>query len=274
VIQFPRIAQRFFNQPLALLPAHALLVAQLLREGGDSTALLPAGMDEDRPERRRYDVAGGVAVVPIRGCLVHGSAGWWWGETPYGAIRANIAAALGDHDVKAIALHVDSPGGEVAGCFDLADAIYAMRGEKPIWAILDESAYSAAYALASAADRIIVPRTGGTGSIGVVTMHVDITRALDEAGITVTTIQYGERKTDSYPTTKLSDPALARIQADIDKMGDLFVETAARNRGVSAEKIRDTEAGTFLGADGVAVGLADEVLSPDEAFMSLIEQIG
>jgi ClpP class serine protease len=140
-------------------------------------------------------------------------------------------------------------------------------------AIVDENAYSAAYALASAADQIFVPKTGGVGSIGVITMHVDVTKALEEMGIKVTTVQYGSRKSDSYPTTPLSEEARARIQQDIDTMGELFVETVARNRGIAAEKVRATEAGCFLGAAGVEQGLADGVMSPDEALLSLIEEI-
>ncbi|TOL42864.1 serine peptidase, partial [Vibrio parahaemolyticus] len=70
-----------------------------------------------------------------------------------------------------ICLDIDSPGGEVAGCFDLVDLIYELRGKKPIYAILSENAYSAAYAIASAADKIYVPRTGGVGSVGVIVIH-------------------------------------------------------------------------------------------------------
>jgi ClpP class serine protease len=75
------------------------------------------------------------------------------------------------------------PGGEVSGCFDLVDAIYAIRGKKPIWGILNEYAYSAGYAIASACDYVTVPRTGGVGSIGVITMHVDMSKAIDSAGL-------------------------------------------------------------------------------------------
>jgi ClpP class serine protease len=169
-------------------------------------------------------------------------------------------------------LHINSPGGDVAGCFDLADAIYAARGTKPIWAILNESAYSAAYAIASAADKIAVPRTGGTGSIGCITLHADITGMLKDAGVRVTTVQYGARKSDGYPTSPMRGAALAGAQAIIDQMGELFVRTVARNRGLAHSTVRDFEAGIFLGRDGVAAGLADAVMSPDEAFLALMQE--
>jgi signal peptide peptidase SppA len=182
--------------------------------------------------------------------------------------------ALGDPDVRAIMLDIDSPGGEVAGCFDLVDAIYDARGRKPIWAVLTESAYSAAYAIASAADRIIVPRTGGTGSVGVICMHVDISQALSKAGIDVTLIHYGAKKADGNEFNPLSKDALSRFQSDVDKMGEIFVKTVARNRDLKTAVVRDTEAGTFLGAAGVEIGFADAVMAPDEAFASLLDELG
>ena len=274
--------ERFLNAPLALWPGHSAVLLEMLRSPQETvhalvdipTEALLAQALETRAERMRpYDLIDGVAIIPVQGILVHGCTWWGWNETDYGSIGEKMLAALEDSEVRAIALHINSPGGEVAGCFDLADMIYAMRGAKPIWAILDENAFSAAYALACCADRIIVPRTGGTGSIGVISMHVDITAALEKFGIKVTTIQFGERKSDSYPTTPLSDVARERFQSDVDLMGEMFVDLVARNRGLAASKVRATQAGCFLGAAGVTAGLADEVLSPDEAFVSLREEI-
>jgi signal peptide peptidase SppA len=275
--------ERFLNAPLALWPGHSAVLLEMLRapqEAVHSLVEIPSEAQlaqalEVRAERMRpYELIDGIAIVPVQGILVHGCTWWGWNETDYASIAEKMVAALDDVEVRAVALHANSPGGEVAGCFDLAEAIFSMRGEKPIWAILDENAFSAAYALASSADRIIVPRTGGTGSIGVIAMHVDITAALEKFGIKVTTIQFGDRKSDSYPTTPLSDAARERFQNDIDLMGEMFVDLVARNRGLAASKVRATQAGCFLGELGVTAGLADEVLSPDEAFVSLREMIG
>ncbi len=273
---------RFINSPLALWPGHSAVLLEMLRSPQEvvhSLVEIPREAQltqalEMRSERLKpYDTIDGIAIIPIQGILVHGCTWWGWNETDYASIRELIAAAIEDPEVRAIVLLVNSPGGEVAGCFDLADWMFGVRGVKPIWAILNENAFSAAYALASCADRIIVPRTGGTGSIGVISMHVDITAALEKFGIKVTTIQFGARKSDSYPTTPLSDEARERFQADIDLMGEMFVDLVARNRGMAASKVRGTQAGCFLGELGVTAGLADEVLSPDEAFVSLREEI-
>ncbi|WP_236074823.1 S49 family peptidase [Paraburkholderia nemoris] len=78
--------------------------------------------------------------------------------------------------------------------------------------------------------------------------HVDWSKALTDAGLTVTLITYGERKADGNEFQPLADEAYARIKADVDAVGELFVATVARNRGLSAAKVRGTQGTTFLGA--------------------------
>lgn len=288
--RFPHLAQRLFNVPIAIRPEKAeiimaaladrLGVARIFRIDGSMRAFDDEGgmlvlADGPRERNAGYDVIAGVAIIPVEGTLVHklGTLRPWSGMTGYDGIRMNFGAALEDDDVKAIVLDIDSPGGEVHGCFDLADAVYGARGRKPIWAILDESAFSAGYALACAADRVIVPRTGGTGSVGVWGMHVDLSRALDKDGITVTLIQFGAHKTEGNAYEPLSKAALGRLQSWIDKQGEIFVETVARNRGLTPAKVRATEADCFFGADGVRAGFADDVMPPDEAFRSLLAEL-
>ncbi|HEX5125605.1 MAG TPA: S49 family peptidase, partial [Rhodocyclaceae bacterium] len=242
-------------------------------DGGSCTDI---GADAEFGERRDtpprgYEIAAGIAIIPITGTLVNklGTLRPYSGMTGYDGIRANYSMALEDDEVKGIAFDMETPGGEVAGCFDLVDDIFNARGTKPTWAILSESAYSAGYAIASACDRIIVPRTGGTGSVGVICMHVDFSKALAAAGIEVTMITYGDRKADGNEYEPLKKAALERFQADVDTMGELFDETVARNRGMAASKVKATQALTFMGAKGVEIGFADDVMSPNEAFRSL-----
>ncbi|MFA9342341.1 S49 family peptidase, partial [Escherichia coli] len=115
-----------------------------------------------------------------------------------------------------------------------------------------------AYAIASAADHISVPRTGGVGSIGVITMHLDWTQRIKDDGLKVTIITFGSRKAEGSPLRELSEEAFNAIQQDINAMGELFVNTVARNRGISAKVIKSTQAACFMAADGVELGLADE----------------
>ena len=170
-MNLPHLAQRLFNTPLALHPHKAEVVMAALTDRFGLTRIQSnadwADEEDDFFSRKGrdcgYDVIEGIAVIPIQGTLVQklGTLRPYSGMTGYDGIRASFLTAINDDAVKGICFDIDSPGGEVAGCFDLVDEIYAARGAKPIWSILSENAYSAAYALASAADRIIVPRTGG-----------------------------------------------------------------------------------------------------------------
>lgn len=292
MMRFAHLAQRLFNVPLLIKPEKAEIVMAALADrlgiarvnGVDVAAAAPLfgigadvfDADDGRYDRRGYDLVGPIAVIPVHGTLVNklGTLRPYSGMTGYDGIRQNFLTAIHDSQVRAIVLDIDSPGGEAAGCFDLVDQIYAQRGTKPIWSILSEDAYSGGYAIASAADKVTVPRTGGTGSIGVIVMHVDFSKAIREAGIEVTFLTYGDRKADGHPEIPLSPEAKATFQSQIDTMGELFVGTVARNRGVDPAPIRAQQALTYMGSAGVSVGLADAVLSPDAAFRALLAELG
>ncbi|KXV50226.1 serine peptidase [Gluconobacter albidus] len=257
----------FLNRPLMLSSARSALLKRSFEAGAGAEAFF----GERDTDAQSYEVVQGVALIPVSGILLPGRGWSWSGATYYQDIRKALNSALDDPAVSRIALMVNSPGGTVSECFDTAEMIYQARDVKPIWAILNDAAYSAAYAIASAADFITVPQMGGTGSIGCVGMHIDITDALDKAGIKVTTFQYGARKTDGYPTTPMTDSARERAQAEIDEMGDFFVQTVARNRGIAADVVRNTQAGTYLGRHGVEIGLADEIATPEEAIAAFLK---
>lgn len=290
-MNFPFLAQRLFNTPLAIRAEKAeIILAALAERLGIMRVLLPSGRMRafdgdgglgfavdgmDPAESCGYEVIAGVAVIEVAGTLVQRQSGLrpWSGMTGYNAIRNNLAMALEDAAVRAVAFDIDSPGGDCAGLFDLTDMIYACRGRKPLWAILDESAASAAYAIAAACDRVTVPRTGYSGSIGVIVLHADLSKMLANEGVTVTVIQYGARKADGQPAIPLTDPARQALQDDVDMVGELFVDTVARYRGISAAKVRATEAAVYLGAAGRDAGLVDAVMSPADAFMALAQSI-
>ncbi len=201
-----RIAERAFNTPLLVEPSKAMAFLSglgprilgrrvELADGAtapDGAAALPArasllagGLADSYRQHgdAPYPVVDGIAVIEIAGVLIHrgGWIGQSSGQTSYEGIAAQIEAAASDPAVRGLALEIDSFGGEVAGVFDLADRIRAIRGSKPIWAFVAEHAFSAGYALASQADRILLPRTGALGSIGVVVLHagrVPVQRAM------------------------------------------------------------------------------------------------
>lgn len=282
-MNLPHLAQKLFNTPLAIHPQKAEVIVSSLTERLGITQIRSAMMEDDdeyfsRKARKDsgYDVLEGIAIIPVYGTLVQklGTLRPYSGMTGYDGIRRVFLTAINDPEVKGICLDIDSPGGEVAGCFDLVDLIYAERGKKPIHAILSENAFSAAYAIASAADKIYVPRTGGVGSVGVIVIHCDWSQRIKDDGLKVSIITYGNRKAESNPYVELSDEAKAAIQHDVDEMGRLFVSTVSRNRGLSETVIRNTQAACYLAAEGVQMGLADAVASPDVAFQELMKESG
>ena len=266
-----RVIADLVNTPLAMRRDEAeILLRQAVQEENPPARMM---VEQSENSSRPYALFEGVAIIPVQGTLVHGQSFWWAGETSYSKIADQMLHAMTDPEVRGVAMWVNSPGGFVSGCFDLADCIYDLRGEKPIWAFVDESAFSAAYALASSASRIMVPRTGGVGSVGVVAMHMDISKMLENMGVTVTTFQFGARKTDSYPTTPMTKEARTKMQEDIDILGEMFVDLVARNRGISKKAVRDTQAGCFLADEGIKLGLADAVMPIDEAFMEFVDTV-
>lgn len=266
-----RIAELVFNQPLMITESKLNAILHIL---GPRMNLNITNMpqqeavmlSDDQRRRAGYSVQDGVATIGIYGPLMHrvlASEFPSGGPTTYNDIRTSFDTALADDGVVEIKLDIDSCGGMVAGVFDLAEHVYQSRGVKQITAVVNEQAYSAAYLLASAADKVIVPRTGGVGSIGVILTHVDLSRAEDTAGITVTHIMAGARKADGTPHQPLSTEALGVFQGNVNTTYKLFTETVARYRNMDVQAVCDTEAGFFIGKKAVDIGLADEVQAAD-----------
>ena len=281
-----RIAARAFNTPLLIEPSKAMaflsglgprILGRRVEIGDENGALestvvpparasiLAGGMLDDYRKHGEapYPVVDGIAVIEISGVLIHrgGWIGQSSGQTSYEGIAAQIEAAANDPAVRGLALEIDSFGGEVAGVFDLADRIRAIRATKPVWAFVAEHAFSAGYALASQATRILLPRTGAVGSIGVLVMHADLSGQLDQDGKRVTLIHSGSHKVDGNPYEPLPADVRDDIQREIDVLRFLFAETVAAGRGakLTAEAALATEAAGFRGTDAVASGLADKV---------------
>lgn len=230
--------------------------------------------DGDDCPWRPYAVADGVLQIPVQGVLLNRFSyafGRW--ATGYSYIEQALIRGLADANVRAIALVCDSPGGEVAGCFELADKIFAGRERKPIRAFAADHAYSAAYALASSAEEIVVTRSGGTGSIGVVMAHYDISQAMDAAGVKITFVFAGEHKVDGNSVQPLPDSVKARMQAKVDKTYNLFVSTVARNRGMEDVKVRDTKALTFDAEDSITEGLADRIGALEDEMAVFVSEL-
>ena len=270
----PHLAARLFGVPLAIhRPKLDVILSVLGARIGLADLAAPVGYTP--AARAPGPPSSKVAVIPIHGTLVRRTSGIEAesGLASYTSIAAQLDAALASPEVAAILLDVDSPGGESGGVFDLADRIRAGMQVKPVWAVANDMAFSAAYALVSAASRVFVARTGGVGSIGVIAMHIDQSVKDAKDGVRYTAVFAGERKNDLNPHEPISNEAQAVLKAEVDRVYALFVETVARHRGLDADAVRATEAGLFFGPDAVATGLADAVGSLDDALTQLTQSL-
>lgn len=217
---------------------------------------------------------GGVAVIPICGMLTH-RFDWlnaWCGITSYDSVALAVRTAAADGRVKGLLLDVDSGGGEAFGCFELGDLLAKVGREKPVWAVANGTMASAAYGLSCGATRILAPRQSWLGSIGVVLVHMDASKADAARGEAYTAIYSGACKVDGWAHAPLEEAARTRLQALVDGARTEFCSHVGNHRaavGFDAAKAMATEAGLFADAGAVEAGLADDVLSFDDALAEL-----
>ena len=277
------VASRFVNTPLMIHPPKLEVIIKALgpRLGIDPEAVLARRVPldatatlmsryEEAGDDRDYAVLDGVAVIPVQGTLLKKESfmSAWSGSSSYEQIQRQIASAIADAGVSAVLLDIDSPGGETAGCFDLVDFIFSARKEKPIWAVANDIALSAAYAIASSAERIWLNRTGAVGSIGVYALHMDQSGFDKDLGVKYTYVFAGARKVDANPHEPLTDRAQSDIQDEVDREYGIFTDTVARNREASKKAIVATEA-SVLWADNAIPLLADDLGTFDDAMDAL-----
>ena len=261
----PHLAARLFGTPLLVHRAKLDVILAVL---GERLNLAAPAADLAIPVPRVTPAQpSGIAVIPIHGTLVKRVLGMEAasGLTSYGGIAQEIDAALADPQVQGILLDIDSPGGEASGSFELARQIRHAATQKPVWAVANDAAYSAAYALAASAQRLIVTETGGVGSIGVIALHIDQSAKDAQEGYRYTAVTAGTHKNDFSPHHPLSDAAKAELQTEVDRLYGLFVEHVAAMRSLDADAVRATEAGLYFGANAITAGLADAVSSFETA---------
>lgn len=273
-----------FNEPLLLEPAYArVFFCALGREIGAASLSVPqqqvqldapgmlAETDEymaggKRPARV-YRVVNGIAVLPVTGTLVHRLGGMrpFSGMTGYDGIVACLQQAMADSQVRGVLLDIDSPGGQAAGAFDCADMIYRLRQQKPVWALCNDTACSAAMLLASACSRRLVTQTSRIGSIGVMMSHVSYAGHLAQAGVDITLIYAGAHKVDGNQFEALPAEVRQDMQQRIDAAHRMFAEKVAMYTGLSVDAVTGTEAAVFEGQSGIEAGLADELINASDA---------
>lgn len=261
------------NEVMLVSPTH---VSSLNSQVAKTTEFEAVVWEVDSPRYYTQPLKSGglMAIVPVHGYLAHRMDFHFNGYfTGYTFIEMAIAAALENPEVKGIVLDVNSGGGMVSGAFETAEFIRQAATVKPIVSIVDSSAYSAAYLLASQTDHIYVSKSGGVGSIGVVTMHVDMSDRLAEAGYKVEMLYKGTAKVDGNPYEALGEEARTRIMGRLEVSYNLFVDAVSVGRKIDIETVRGTEAGLFQGEQALSVQLVDTVMNPVDAYAVFAQQL-
>lgn len=236
--------------------------------------------DENEERHRRRDMRdkpgpGGIAVLGLKGIISPRASGMEDVSPGVGTSCERFGRALrsvvGDTNISAIVLDVNSPGGNVHNVTELAQQMRAARGAKPIIACVSPVAASAAYWIAAQADEIVVTESGEVGSIGVVAYHEDISRFLDAEGVTPTIFRSTPEKQETHPAFPLTEGAKAHLQGEIDRYYGMFLADVAAGRGVKVDQVRsDFGHGRMVGAkDAVAAGMADRIGTLDDELARL-----
>lgn len=284
-----RTIPSLLNEPWAITPEkleqiHAVYRARLMDDPVDPAflaGLLSPHLIQNDPSRPPddpppYQVVDGVAIIPVRGIIARrmNLMTQISGGVSTELLLRDFAAALADPEVLAIVLDVDSPGGAPGGVETITNAIYAARGSKPVVTFATDMMASAAYWIGSAAETVIAETTSVVGSIGVLTVHTDYSRADEKQGVTRTYLTAGRYKALGNDAEPLSMEARQEIQARLDYIYTMFVNTVARNRGVDADTVLSSMADgrTFIGRQALDVGLIDALGTIDTAVTTALSQ--
>jgi ClpP class serine protease len=240
--------------------------------GTKALAILPEALSlkleikVDRPNL--YE--GGLGVVTIAGPTTHHDSGEL---DSFDCIVERFEEAFAHEDVKVVVANFDSPGGEADGMMQAHARIRRLRKKygKPLYAYANETMASAAYGLGSACDEIWLPRTGKVGSIGVIAILEDHSKANERAGVRVTYLTTGECKADGRPDQPLTPAIEARLQAQIDLLGREFWSMVAKARGMSIADVAALQAGVKFGKRAVKAGIADGVADWDP-FIAIVRK--
>lgn len=277
-MRYPHIASLLYGQPWCILPEKFDVITaafELLRSGARYTdAEVQAHIEAaGRREPGGMRSQGALAVIPIYGTIAQkgGIIQDASGGTSTEAVSAMLSQALADPGVASILLDVSSPGGGTYGVQELAQQIYDARGSKPICAIANSMAASAAYWIACAADEVVVTPGGEVGSIGAYMIYQDASKALEAEGIATTIIKAGAFKAEATGLNPLTAEATAALQDRVDEVYGQFCGMVAKGRSVPIAQVRDGMGqGRLVSAKAaIAAGMADRVATFDQTVARL-----
>jgi ClpP class serine protease len=255
---------------------------------GELLAISPDVIQEDRgaffwlfgPPVPRNERIGAVSVVRVNGPLEYHDDGFgdsyeWLCSRVEKAMTGQDACEAYERDHRwdddyepmtaappsCVVLRLDSPGGVVAGLEQTVNQLRALsdKFEIPLYAYVDETAYSAAYALCCACSRVVLPPSGFCGSIGVISTMVDQTAKDAKDGYKFVILTSGERKADGHPHAPITDEMVAEEQPRVATLAKQFFGMVKRARGLKLKEVAAFQAKRFLGKEAVAARVADEI---------------
>lgn len=227
-------------------------------------------VDEERFTRESragsVDAPRGIAIIPLQGSLTN--------RGSMATFRANMARAVANADVGSIVIDVDSPGGTVAGTAETGAIVAAAAREKKVIAVADSLMASAAYWIGAQASEIVVSPSAEIGSIGVLAVHLDLSKALEDFGIKTTILRSTPFKAEGNPFEPLSAEAQASIMASVGEAHEDFIRAVATGRGVSQTKVREEfgQGRVVSAQQAVKVGMADRVATMSEVLSGLMSR--
>jgi ClpP class serine protease len=291
---FPLWAERLYNRPLAIEPFKNEVLCEFAQSrimGARPEKITSAtldrasirGMADDASyfsdgERKPFQCKDGIAVIPVRGTLVH-RAGYLDAESGligYNWIMAQARAASNDPEISGIFMPFESGGGECAGMFAAASELATMakaEGGKPIYAYLDERACSAAYVLASACDRIYGRTEAMGASIAAVINVIDKSKAYEKVGLEPIVIraEWADLKARGQDGEKIDKETIARLGRLVDDASNQIAEFVAAMRGIGEDKIKALRGDVLTGPDLLDQKLIDGILSERDTWDALKE---
>jgi signal peptide peptidase SppA len=224
--------------------------------------------------KKRYTVKDGVGYISMTGAMTkHVSCmSSLMGEGASTTMtRLAVRAAAKDDKLHTVLLHIESPGGNSDGAFDLADDVWELRQKKHVVAYGEDVLASAAYLVASQAHEVHCNSNAALGSIGVYTVLQDTSRQMKKQGVVVHVVKAGRFKGAGVRGQKVIDEHLEAVQQRVDAIHELFVQYVARGRGFNVDQMTEVaNARVFIGKYAVAVGLADSVSTLDSVHNAVV----
>jgi signal peptide peptidase SppA len=273
---YRRSVEKVASTPWAIELGALATIKAILAERASGHRLSDEEIQERIGLRSEEDppAAAPVAVLRLRGPIVPHAGMMSATSAPLQSVeglRADFRDALASDDVKAILFDIDSPGGAVDLIPELGAEIRAARGEKPIVAIANTIAASAAYWIGAQADEFVVTPSGMVGSVGVYSAHDDISGMQEKLGVDTTLISAGKYKVEANPFEPLSDEAKEYMQSVVDEYYGMFVAAVAKGRGVSTAVVRDDfgQGRLVMPSKALEAGMVDAVATYDETLARL-----